>query len=208
MSTARAGGGRLLAAAFIGVVLTTLLPGQAPAVQQRLMAQDSSAPVVPETPTTILASELTLSGLCYDGVVEVPTVDGLVPALKFEASSVDLDDVTLSLPDGPATRIEGPLVEVDTDLGERTTLYLRRLKGKLTDGLLTYEVDYSPENPPPASFPWLTFTDVTIGLYALDGGDLNLPGPSLEAGTSHIPLPPMDEDADDPDGDGSIEDCL
>ncbi|MDV6012362.1 hypothetical protein [Haloechinothrix sp. LS1_15] len=204
MSTARMRGRGLLVLGLVGVIVVALLPGQAPALQ----AQHTKGPVVPEIPTTITASKLSLSGLCYDGVVELPTVNGPVESLKFKASSLRIDDATISLPDDPAIRIDTPRVHVDTAFGERTELYLRRLTGKMIDGLITYEVDYSPENPPPASFPWMSFTDVTVGLHALDGAEISMPDPSLEVGGGHIPLPPMDGDADDPDGGDGLTTCL
>lgn len=190
--------------ALLSGVLIVLPVAASPAT-----AAGPDAPTVNRTPTTILASRLSLSGLSYGGVVRVPATVGEVSALKFRLSGLRLDDVRVSLPQrgGEALRINGRYADLDTALFTKSTLYVRQLKGRLKIGLIEIPVDFTPENPPPLTFPWLLFTDVTIGLYALDGGDLSVPDAELLVGQQHLrlpdstdtPNPPIEEEGT-PDG--------
>lgn len=153
-------------------------------------ARAAAAPVVNRTPATILASRLSLSGLGYDGIVDVQTALDEVKAMKFTLRGLRLDNVTVSVPTAEtALRITGRFGQVRTGSGERSTIYLRQLKGKLKLGPIPIPVDFTPENPPPLTFPWLVFDDVTIGLYLLDGGDLTVPDATMSAGGRHVWLP-------------------
>lgn len=176
---------RGIAAALV-IALTLLLCAPSSA-----NAAGPGAPTVNRTPTTILASRLSLSGLSYSGVVDVPVLKGEVKAMKFGLSGLRMDDVQVSLPqsDGRALRMSGRYADLDTALFARSTMYVRQLKGHLKLGPVKIPVDFTPENPPPLTFPWVLFTDVTIGLYALDGGDLSVPDAKLLVDQPHLPLP-------------------
>lgn len=182
---------RLVVLLLVVVAALVAAPSPFPVSASAVRQAQAGAPVpVGRTPTTILASRLSLSGLGYQGVVSIATATGPVRALRFTLSGLRLDDPTLSVP-GAATalRITGEVGRVTTAAGRRSTIYLRQLKGKLKLGPLPIPVDFTPENPPPLSFPWLVFDDVTIGLWLLDGGDLTVPNSRLSAGLPHLPLP-------------------
>ncbi len=178
-------------ALLVGAVIAVPGLGSSARAMDSVRAQRGEAiPTVNRVPTTILASRLSLSGLGYDGLVDVPATTGDVTALKFTLDSLRLDDVTVSVPtDRSALRITGRYGQVRTSSSEQSTIYLRQLKGKLKIGPIPVPVDFTPENPPPLSFPWLIFDDVTIGLYLLDGGDLTVPDATMTVGGEHIPLP-------------------
>lgn len=151
--------------------------------------------VAGNTPTTITAESLSLSGLGYDGVVDVATHAGGAKALKFVVSGLKLrGDVKVSLPrgNGRAMEISGPSATLSTP-SVKSVLDVVQLRGKLDLGIVKIPVDFTPENPPPLTIPWLKFTDVTIGVYSVTEGDLDVDAPHLEADADYAELPePLD----------------
>ncbi|MFI2074515.1 MULTISPECIES: hypothetical protein [Streptomyces] len=132
----------------------------------------------PNQPWYLEASRLTLTGLTYEGVKKITTVNGQQKSvLKFTADSLairDLHQVVNS--QGKQYHVAGMGTE-STVGGGRITMYTEELKGKLL-GLIP--ATQSPTSPPPlipgVKLPIpIFFTDVKIRQSGQYGGTLHIP---------------------------------
>ncbi|MGW2558035.1 hypothetical protein ACWCXB_02075 [Streptomyces sp. NPDC001514] len=133
-------------------------------------------PLLPDAPWRLESSKLTLSGLKYHGIVEVRTGSGKIKkALKFTATSVDIDDLhqLVEGPNGTTAHVKGAAGSTSTIRTGPVTMYTEELKGKLF-GLIP--VTFSPQTPPPLDVPFAIFTDVKIKQAGQFGGTLTVPG--------------------------------
>ncbi len=137
-------------------------PTGAPAPSCEIIAKHlATAPgqhVVQEKPGTMTAGTLTMTGLSYDGNVDLPTKNGTITVMQFSMDSSTSTpfelDVTMS---GHTTRTKSSSLTVSGNV----KFYATEIKGNVL-GVLP--ADYTPDNPPPIVPPVLFFTDVTIGL--------------------------------------------
>ncbi|RPK57788.1 hypothetical protein EES43_20795 [Streptomyces sp. ADI96-02] len=133
-------------------------------------------PLLPSDPWILESSKLTLKGLDYKGIVEVKKADGSIKkALKFTATSIDIDDLH-QLTTGPA----GTTGHVRSRPGSTSeirngtvTMYTEELKGNLLGFL---PITFSPESPPPLNLPFVWFTKVKVTQAGQFGGTLTVPG--------------------------------
>jgi Family of unknown function (DUF6114) len=127
-------------------------------VVAHMIAAAGGQPVVEGTPSIQTASTLTMTGLSYDGNVDLPTKSGTIKVMQFSMDSststpFELDVTTK----GQVTRIKSSSLTVSGNV----KFYTTEIKGNVL-GVLPQ--DYTPDNPPPVTPPLLFFTDVTIGL--------------------------------------------
>jgi hypothetical protein len=105
-------------------------------------------------PSTITAHSATLTGLHFDGVATVPTASGPERVLKFTMSALSLTggDLTVSQ-DGATMAVQAASFTFSGDVTLLTT--------KFSGSLLGVPLTFSPQFPPPAVLPKMTFTNVT-----------------------------------------------
>ncbi|MFD7338989.1 hypothetical protein ACFV98_23690 [Streptomyces violascens] len=141
--------------------------------------QASGVPTLPTQPWILKSSKLTLSGLNYEGIVEVKAGDTTKKVLKFTASSVDIDNLDQQVY-GPVVDGSPTTAHVVARSGSQSTIrngtvtmYTEELKGNLF-GLIP--VTFSPATPPPLNVPYAFFTNVTVRQAGQFGGTLTVPG--------------------------------
>ncbi|MFD9487099.1 hypothetical protein ACFWBX_24655 [Streptomyces sp. NPDC059991] len=140
----------------------------------------ADVPLLPDQPWILKTSKLTLSGLNYEGIVEVKTGSGKVKkVLKFTAKSVDIDNLH-QLVYGPEVNGKPTTAHVKARAGSESTIrngtvtmYTEELKGNLF-GLIP--ITFSPQTPPPLNIPWVFFTNATVHQAGQFGGTLTVPG--------------------------------
>ncbi|MEU2154171.1 hypothetical protein ABZ532_03935 [Streptomyces sp. NPDC019396] len=133
-------------------------------------------PSLPDDPWVLESSLLTLTGLDYEGIVEVKTGSGKIKkALKFTASGVDIKDLhqTVVGPNGTTMHVEANKGSTSKIRNGKVTMYTEELKGNLF-GLIP--VTFSPDTPPPLNVPFAFFTNVKVTQAAQFGGTLTVPG--------------------------------
>ncbi|MQY06925.1 DUF6114 domain-containing protein [Actinomadura macrotermitis] len=123
--------------------------------------------------STLRASSLTMSGLSYDGVAEVPTADGPVKALKFSMSKAVLKDVDQATRHGAAhTELKTPQLTLDG----KVVMYTTRMSSKLLGIPLTF----TPASPPPLTLPFMIMTDVVSEQPAVRADGAEAAGLSIQ----------------------------
>ncbi|MFT2017810.1 hydrogenase expression protein HypF [Streptomyces sp. 796.1] len=140
---------------------------------------EADAPLLPEDPWILESSLLALHGLKYDGIVKVKTFSGREKAvLKFTASSIDIHDLkqTVVGPGSATTHVDARPGSNSTMRNGTVTMYTEELKGNLL-GIIP--VTFSPDAPPPLTFPELFFTKVRVTQAGQFGGTLTVPGMHL-----------------------------
>ncbi|MFE9412677.1 hypothetical protein ACFYN0_28370 [Streptomyces sp. NPDC006704] len=140
---------------------------------------DSGVPVLPSQPWILKSSMLALTGLNYEGIVEVKAGDTTKKVLKFTASSVDIDNLDQQVY-GPQVNGKPTTAHVVARSGSTSTIrngtvtmYTEELKGNLL-GIIP--ITFSPQTPPPLNIPIVFFTNVTIRQAGQFGGTLTVPG--------------------------------
>jgi hypothetical protein len=127
-------------------------------VTAKQLAAAPGQPPVNVVPSTQKAAMLTMSGLSYDGNVELPTATGTILAMQFSMTSSTSTPFELDVRVGDHTIvITSPSLTVSGDV----KFYATEIKGNL-EGITT--VDFTPSSPPPLTVPDLFFTDATISL--------------------------------------------
>ncbi|MEV0455685.1 DUF6114 domain-containing protein [Catellatospora methionotrophica] len=127
---------------------------------------------VAERPGLMTGSRVTMYGLAFDGIVELPTKDGgTVRTLRFSMDKSDTSDFRLRVygKDGVVTDITTPKLTV---AGDRVYFYTSRFRGK---ALGVLDVDYTPDSPPLLTPPLVFFTDPMIDLVYVDSPELRAP---------------------------------
>jgi hypothetical protein len=104
------------------------------------------------------ASKLTMSGLTYDGNVDLPTKSGTLTVMEFSMDSSTSTPFELDVTAGGVT---SKTKSSSLTVSGNVKFYATEIKGNVL-GVLP--ADYTPTNPPPLVPSELFFTDVTIGL--------------------------------------------
>jgi len=146
---------------------TTAKPcGSAPV---RKLAVDPGQPPVNVKPSIMTAGTLTMSGLSFDGVVELPTAKGPVRTLRFSMNKSVSRPFELRVPfDSRTLSLTSSALTVQGDV----KFYSSRFEGKLF-GLIP--VVFTPDAPPPLILPELLFTDANIQLMLVQTDTLTAP---------------------------------
>ncbi|MEU5170199.1 hypothetical protein [Streptomyces mutomycini] len=137
---------------------------------------EQGIPLLPDDPWILETSKLTLTGLDYQGIVEVKTYNGSIKkVLKFTADTIDIKDLH-QLTKGPAGttgHVKAAEGSTSTIRNGTVTMYTEELKGNLF-GIIP--ITFSPESPPPLNVPFAFFTDATVKQAGQFGGSLKVPG--------------------------------
>jgi hypothetical protein len=134
------------------------------------IAPDPGQPRVAAKPSKLTGSKVTMTGLRFAGIVELPTAEGTLRALKFTMSKAVTDDFLLRV-DGPG----GKTVRYATDRltverAERdVAFYTTRFSGRLAGIKITLTPNLPFPDGIPVTFPIpVTFTDPEIDLAYVD----------------------------------------
>ncbi|SBT52811.1 DUF6114 domain-containing protein [Micromonospora narathiwatensis] len=135
------------------------------------LAAEPNQPRVAAKPAKLTGSKVTMTGLRFEGIVELPAGDGTLTCLKFTMAKGVTDDFVLRA-DGPAGRTQRYVTDqltVEGDVAFYTTRFVARLAGiKVT---LTPDLPF-PDGIPITSPVPVTFTDPVIDLAFVDSNRL------------------------------------
>jgi hypothetical protein len=143
---------------------------------------EKGIPLLANTPWVLKTSKLSLHGLHYGGIVKVRRANGeLKDVLKFTATGVDIENLhqIVDEPGGTKTHVTSRAGSTSTIRNGTVTMYTESLSGNLFGAV---PVTFTPDAPPPLTLEELVFTDVTVIQAAQFGGDLHVPGMSLNPG--------------------------
>lgn len=138
-------------------------------------ASDPSAADVPRagvTPPVLSAATMTMQGLSYGGVVEVPTADGPVATLEFTMDSMELEDMVNSADVGDAGSLDVINEEDAAVLHGDVRQYVSRIEGKLFGAV---PVEFTAQSPPPVTTKTLILTDAVAETAYMRCDEIRLP---------------------------------
>ncbi|MEU1607896.1 DUF6114 domain-containing protein [Micromonospora matsumotoense] len=150
-------------------------PGRPAAVQPGRplprIAPEAGQPRVAREPSTLTGTKVTMTGLRFEGIVDLPTSDGTLTVLKFSMSKAVTADFML-VADGPAGRHQRYVTDELTVRGD-VAFYATRFVGRL----LGIKITLTPDLPFPDGIPItspipITFTDPVINLAFVDSDTL------------------------------------
>lgn len=166
-TASRGGGGASPAPARPGP--TPCSTTSAPAPKPRQLAAAADQPPVAARPGRMTGSRVSMSGLSFDGVVSLPTVNPTVSirALLFTMNSSTTNNFRLVTidPAGRNVTLTSSALTVERSAEERVQFYTSRFTGKVF-GLI--ELTFTPDSPPPLTLPEMFFTDPDIELVFVD----------------------------------------
>ncbi|MER7460258.1 DUF6114 domain-containing protein [Micromonospora sp. NPDC126480] len=127
------------------------------------VAADPGQPRVNAVPSKLTGSKVTMTGLRFEGIVDLPTAVGTLKALKFSMARAVTDDFLLRVP-GPAGRTMSFATGQLTVRGN-VDFYATRFSGKLLGIRLTLTPDLPfPDGLPITSPIPISFTDPEMDL--------------------------------------------
>ena len=135
-------------------------PSRSPGPKPKGRRAAAPALVAASVPLTFTAGSAVLSGLRYDGVAKVATSAGPVRMLKFSMTSLTLSGGTvLTADEGGYTLVTR---NYSLAFSGNVTLFATKFSGVLNvAGVPTVRLTFTPQSPPPAVLPTMTFTSVT-----------------------------------------------
>ncbi|HZM83052.1 MAG TPA: DUF6114 domain-containing protein [Candidatus Limnocylindrales bacterium] len=138
-----------------------------------LAAAPDQVPVA-KRPSKMTGSRVQMNNLVFDGIVNMPTVDGTLRVLKFTMTSSDTNDFLLHVYNTSGGTFDTDLRSSKlTVRGGGVQFFTTRFRGNLF-GLIP--VDYTPDTPPPPiPLPFVFFTDPDIQLVWVDSPALDAP---------------------------------
>nr|WP_239543505.1 DUF6114 domain-containing protein [Micromonospora terminaliae] len=127
------------------------------------LAADPDQPIVADPPSKLTGSKVTMTGLRFEGIVELPTHDGKLKCLKFTMDKAVTEDFTL-LANGPAGKKQRYVTDKLTVEGD-VAFYATRFVGHL----LGIKITLTPDLPFPDGLPItspipISFDDPVIDL--------------------------------------------
>ena len=111
------------------------------------LAADPDQPLVADPPSRLTGSKVTMTGLRFEGIVELPTYRGKLKCLKFTMDKAVTDDFTL-LASGPAGKKQRYVTDRLTVSGD-VAFYATRFVGHL----LGIKITLTPDLPFPDGIP-------------------------------------------------------
>ncbi|GGS03878.1 hypothetical protein GCM10010169_55850 [Micromonospora fulviviridis] len=127
------------------------------------IAPEPGQPKVAQQPSKLTGSKVTMTGLRFEGIVELPTQEGTLKCLKFTMDKAVTEDFTLRAtgPDGKAQRYVTDRLTVEGDVAFYATRFVGHLLGiKIT---LTPDLPFPDGIPITSPIP-ISFTDPVIDL--------------------------------------------
>jgi hypothetical protein len=148
-------------------------PAPTPSPVKVLRAARSQQPVA-KCPSRMTGSRVSMEGLTFDGIVELPTANGVIRTLRFSmAKSVTRDFKLVPCAVGGSTsQITSSALTVEDRGDQRVYFYTSRFRGT---ALGVLPVDYTPDSPPLLTPPLVFFTDPVIDLVYVDAPKLVAP---------------------------------
>ncbi|MEH0824826.1 MULTISPECIES: DUF6114 domain-containing protein [unclassified Micromonospora] len=142
------------------------------------LAPEPGQPKVAQRPSKLTGSKVTMTKLRFEGIVDLPTANGTLKALKFGMSKAVTDDFKL-VADGPAGRSQQYVTDRLTVQGD-VEFYATRFVGRLLGIKITLTPDLPFPNGIPITSPIpITFTDPVIDLAFVECDTLTA-RPALE----------------------------
>ncbi|MGC4791444.1 DUF6114 domain-containing protein [Micromonospora sp. DT178] len=142
------------------------------------IAADPGQPMVAAVPSKLTGSEVTMVGLRFEGIVDLPTADGSLKALKFTMDSAVTEDFLLRAP-APAGRTMRFATDRLTVQGN-VAFYATRFVGRLLGVKITLTPDLPfPDGLPITSPVPITFTEPAMELAFVTSDTLTA-RPALE----------------------------
>ncbi|MEU4470645.1 DUF6114 domain-containing protein [Micromonospora sp. NPDC023888] len=127
------------------------------------IAADPTLPTVAQTPSKLTGTSVKMTGLRFEGITDLHTVQGDLKVLKFSMREAVTEDFLLSA-DGPAGRNQRYATDRLTVSGD-VAFYATRFVGRLLGIKITLTPDLPlPEGVPVTSPIPITFTDPAIDL--------------------------------------------
>ncbi|NES16449.1 MULTISPECIES: DUF6114 domain-containing protein [Micromonospora] len=135
------------------------------------VAAEAGQPNIADPVSKLTGSKVTMTGLRFDGIVELPTRDGTLKCLKFSMDEAVTDDFVLQAT-GPAGKHQRYVTDQLTVRGD-VAFYATRFVGYL----LGIKITLTPDLPFPDGIPItsplpITFTDPSIDLAYVDSNVL------------------------------------
>ncbi|MFI2647045.1 DUF6114 domain-containing protein [Micromonospora fulviviridis] len=127
------------------------------------IAPEPGQPKVAQQPSKLTGSKVTMTGLRFEGIVELPTQEGTLKCLKFTMDKAVTEDFTLRAtgPEGKAQRYVTDRLTVEGDVAFYATRFVGHLLGiKIT---LTPDLPFPDGLPITSPIP-ISFTDPVIDL--------------------------------------------
>ncbi|PSK63892.1 hypothetical protein B0E53_04150 [Micromonospora sp. MH33] len=127
------------------------------------IAPEPGQPKVAQQPSKLTGSKVTMTGLRFEGIVELPTQEGTLKCLKFTMDKAVTEDFTLRAtgPEGKAQRYVTDRLTVEGDVAFYATRFVGHLLGiKIT---LTPDLPFPDGLPVTSPIP-ISFTDPVIDL--------------------------------------------
>lgn len=140
--------------------------------QVKVLQAAAGQPPVAKRPSRMTGTRVTMFNLVFDGVVDLPTVDGTIRVLRFSMSQSDTNDFLLHVygRDGRDIDLKSSKLTVR---GGTVHFYTSRFQGNLF-GLIP--VDYTPDSlPPPIPLPLVFFTNPNVALVWVEAPILEAP---------------------------------
>jgi hypothetical protein len=137
-------------------------------------------PVAPK-PAQLKGSRVTMTGLTYDGVAELPTTSGgTVRALRFSMDESVITDFTLTTPEvnGTSAVFRTDKLTVQGGVEFYATRFAGNLCEPVTQPDCTTSTEFTPDSPPTTLDDQMAFTDPDIQLVFV-GSDTLTGQPSL-----------------------------
>jgi hypothetical protein len=127
------------------------------------LAAEPGQPLVAAKPSKLTGSKVTMTGLRFEGIVDLDTGDGKLKVLKFTMDKAVTDDFVLAA-DGPGSTTARYVTDQLTVKGD-VAFYATRFVGRL----LGIKITLTPDLPFPDGIPItsplpITFTDPVIDL--------------------------------------------
>ncbi len=123
----------------------------------RLLAADTTQPLVAVAASDMTAATQAMTGMTYDGVVDLPTARGSVRTLQFSMTTSVSTPFDLRSPDqGKTLDQASSRLEVSGNVKFYCTRFAANLLG--------VPVVFTPDSPPPLVLSDMTFTDAQIKL--------------------------------------------
>ncbi len=131
--------------------------GRARLMCSRLLAADTTQPLVAVAASDMTAATQAMTGMTYDGVVDLPTTQGSVRTLQFSMTTSVSTPFDLRSPDqGKTLDQASSRLEVSGNVKFYCTRFAANLLG--------VPVVFTPDSPPPLVLSDMTFTDAQIKL--------------------------------------------
>jgi Family of unknown function (DUF6114) len=150
-------------------------PTAGPQTPAPRIALAAGQPAVAARPSRLTGSRVTMSGLSFDGVAELKTIDGTaIRALQFSMEKSVTTDFKLEAPEANGARVvfETKALTVNGNV----TFYASRFAGKLCDPVsqlvCVIPLVFTPDSPPSLTLPEMAFGDPDIQLVFVDSDTL------------------------------------